>query len=232
NAVIFFQLMATMAMRRLAGFGNSLLENYCSAAFHVLQQQKQQILEHNPDAQFPSDASVFPAATIQFGGPQAQTWTGGIPDRYETLSWSALAALGKYNSFHGGHIVLWNLGLVVSFPTGSTILLPPALVRYSFVKVRAGEYRYSILQWVGSGIARWIRNGRCTNVEFGLSSTRAEHDEREEARNLAQESALDVFPIESELPYTALRLPYPGPPVLESLPDLEAEAEAQNLGNT
>ncbi|KAJ7078640.1 hypothetical protein C8R43DRAFT_1143378 [Mycena crocata] len=38
NAVVFFQLMATLAMRRLVGFGNCVLEAYCSLA-HTTQQQ-------------------------------------------------------------------------------------------------------------------------------------------------------------------------------------------------
>ncbi|KAJ6624293.1 hypothetical protein B0H10DRAFT_1666288, partial [Mycena sp. CBHHK59/15] len=71
-----------------------------------------------------------------------------------------LTALGKYAPMRGGHIILWDLGLVVSFPSGSSILIPTGIIRYSFVKVRDGEHRYSLLQWAGSGIARWLQNGR------------------------------------------------------------------------
>ncbi|KAJ7078639.1 hypothetical protein C8R43DRAFT_853968, partial [Mycena crocata] len=59
----------------------------------------------------------------------------------------------------GGQIIFWDLGLVIAFPAGSTILLPLGLLRYSFVEVREGERRYSVVQWAGSGITRWIQNG-------------------------------------------------------------------------
>ncbi|KAJ7661510.1 hypothetical protein DFH06DRAFT_988371, partial [Mycena polygramma] len=156
------------------------------------------LLDH-PDAIYPSSSSVFSAVTFEFGGPHRQA-PGGVPDRYEAGSWAILTALGKYGYMHGGHIILWDLGLVVSFPPGATILLPPSIIRYSFVKVRAGEHRYAVLQWAGAGIFRWYTNGKRSDLEFAVNSTRLQHEARETRRRDAHAAALESFPVEGDLP--------------------------------
>ncbi|KAJ7790273.1 hypothetical protein B0H13DRAFT_1676228, partial [Mycena leptocephala] len=82
--------------------------------------------------------------------------------------------LGQYSWLHGGHIILWNLGLVVCFPPGASIIIPTGVIQYSFVKVRPGEHCYSVLQWAGSGIARWFENGRRSDIDFALKATKEE----------------------------------------------------------
>ncbi|KAJ7744428.1 hypothetical protein DFH07DRAFT_684275, partial [Mycena maculata] len=104
-------------------------------------------------------SSIFSAATFELGGPHFRARPSGLPDRYQAGSWMVLTALGVYGPTHGGHIILWDLRLVVSFPAGSSILIPAGLIRYSFVKVREGERRYSLLQWAGAGITHWFDNG-------------------------------------------------------------------------
>ncbi|KAJ7226775.1 hypothetical protein GGX14DRAFT_333837, partial [Mycena pura] len=104
--------------------------------------------------------SVFSAAAFELGGSHGRTSVSGIPDRHDAGTWSVLTALGTYAPFRGGHAIFWDLGLVVTFPPGSSILIPAGLVRYSFVKVREHEQHYSLLQWAGAGITRWFRNGR------------------------------------------------------------------------
>jgi hypothetical protein len=54
---------------------------------------------------------------------------------------------------------LWDLGLVVRFPPGSTIFLPSALIRHSNTPVSAHERRYSFAQYTSGGIFRWIGHG-------------------------------------------------------------------------
>ncbi|KAJ6480183.1 hypothetical protein C8R45DRAFT_783169, partial [Mycena sanguinolenta] len=105
------------------------------------------------------DSSVFSAATFEFGGPHRRTTSLGDPDCYHAATWSVLTSLGKYVPMLGGHIIFWDLGLVVAFPLGASILTPTGLIRYSFVKVRPGEHRYSLFQWAGSGISHWFQNG-------------------------------------------------------------------------
>ncbi|KAJ7741966.1 hypothetical protein DFH07DRAFT_750743, partial [Mycena maculata] len=145
-------------------------------------------------------SSVFSAATFELGGPHIRARPIGLPDRFQANSWSILTALGVYAPLHGGHIILWDLGLVVSFPAGSTILIPAGIIRYSFVKVRAGERRYSLLQWAGAGVDRWLENGMRTDEEFAAEASRLQHQQHETCRRYAHEDAIEAFPIEDELP--------------------------------
>ncbi|KAJ7128206.1 hypothetical protein C8R43DRAFT_836004, partial [Mycena crocata] len=162
NVLVFHQLLATMAMKRLLGFGSAMLAAFCSTAFQTLENQKRLFLEHDPRALYPNDSTVYSAAIIELGGPHRREIAPGIADRFEAASWSVLHALGKYKSPSGGHVIFWDLGLVVAFPAGASILIPTGLIWYSFVKVREGETRYSILQYAGSGIGRWFQNGQRT----------------------------------------------------------------------
>ncbi|KAJ7029551.1 hypothetical protein C8F04DRAFT_1264817 [Mycena alexandri] len=150
-------------------------------------------------------SSVFSAATFEFGPHLQET-----NRRHEAASWSVLLALGNYKHRHGGHVIFWDLGLAVAFPPGSCILIPSGLIRYSFVKVRPHETRYSLMQWAGAGIGRWFQNARCTDIEFAVKATREEHAAREGRRELDQDAALSSFPHESELELNAMQLKFYG----------------------
>ncbi|KAJ7084882.1 hypothetical protein B0H15DRAFT_951367 [Mycena belliarum] len=200
NALIFLQLFCSLGIKRLVGYGNRLLEVYCTSAFAALEHEKQEFLEDNNNALYPCDSSVFSAVTWEFGGPHRYKTGPGVPDRLQPGSWSVLTALGNFAPVQGGHIIFWELGLVVRFPAGACILIPAGILHYSFVKVRTGEHRYSMLQWAGAGISRWFANGRRMDIDFAVNASAQEHDARENARQHAHESALDHFPVEAELP--------------------------------
>ncbi|KAJ7735073.1 hypothetical protein DFH07DRAFT_754039 [Mycena maculata] len=150
------------------------------------------------------DSSVFSAATFELGGPHIRAGASGLHDRYQPNSWSILTALGVYGPVHGGHIILWDLGLVVSFPAGSSILMPAGVLRYSFVKVRDGEHCYSLIQWAGAGIDRWFENGLRMDADFAANASRVLHEQRETRRRRLHEDALETFPIDGELPEEAM----------------------------
>ncbi|KAJ7694249.1 hypothetical protein B0H17DRAFT_1199496 [Mycena rosella] len=198
NALVFFQLFYSLAMRRLIGYGNC---SCGSVSFSALEAEKKVFLEHKPRALYPSESSVFSAATFKFGGPhRCKTLGSGIPDRFQAGKWSVLTALGKYASLHGGHVIFWDLGLVVCFPSSSSILIPTGIVRYSFVK------------WARSGITRWFTNGCREDVEFAVKATKKEYVAWEERRKQQHAEAIEEFPIESELPddETCIVMPFLG----------------------
>ncbi|KAJ7447991.1 hypothetical protein FB451DRAFT_1054112, partial [Mycena latifolia] len=88
----------------------------------------------------PFHFSIFPAATFALGNRALQPYL----DDDIAGGWTALTALGEYNKEEGGHIILWDLNRVIKFRTGSTILIPCSLVRYSFVKIVPRETRYCL----------------------------------------------------------------------------------------
>jgi hypothetical protein len=70
-----------------------------------------------------------------------------------------ITALGDYDPDLGGHLILFNAGLVVRFPPGSTIDIISAVVRHGNTPIREGESRYSLTQYVPGGLVRWARLG-------------------------------------------------------------------------
>ncbi|KAJ7300390.1 hypothetical protein DFH08DRAFT_919276 [Mycena albidolilacea] len=118
--------------------------------------------------------SAFAAATINFG---PSTVTLPHIDALN-LAWGcvAITALGDFNPDLGGHLVLWDLRLIIRFPPGSTILIPSALLRHSNIGMDSNERRYSFTQYSAAGLFRWVDNGfrtdRTVEEEFRARRTR------------------------------------------------------------
>ncbi|KAK7032025.1 hypothetical protein R3P38DRAFT_2522527, partial [Favolaschia claudopus] len=177
-----------------------VLEAYCPTAFSALEDQKAQMLAYDPDAVYPCETSVFSAITLELGGPHHIISPFGPRGRFDPATWCIITSLGVYDPRLGGHIILWDIGWVLVFPPGTSILLPPGLVRYSFVKVRPHESRYLLIQYAGSGIRRFFENGERKDEEFAAEATREEHLEREMKRRECHLAAMDGFELAEDLP--------------------------------
>jgi hypothetical protein len=112
-----------------------------------------QSLRHNFDCRF----SAFAAATLNFG-PLTVTLPH-IDALNLAWGWCAITALGFFNPDRGGHLVLWDLKLIIRFPPGSTILIPSAILRHSNIGIGPNERRYSFTQFTAAGLFRWVDNG-------------------------------------------------------------------------
>ncbi|KAJ7818538.1 hypothetical protein B0H14DRAFT_2601255 [Mycena olivaceomarginata] len=75
------------------------------------------------------------------------------------FGWCAIQSLGRFDATKGGHLVLWDLKLVIEFPAGALILLPSATLAHSNVPVADGQERISFTQYTSGGLFRWIDNG-------------------------------------------------------------------------
>jgi hypothetical protein len=140
---------------------------------------------------------VWPAATFNFG-PITITFPHIDPGNL-AWGWCSIAALGRFDPTKGGHIVLWDLGIIIEFPPGSTILVPSALVVHSNTPIQDGETRYSFTQYCAGGLFRYIANGFRTDKAFLAKATAAQLAEREGARSRCWQDGLAMFPKLSEL---------------------------------
>ncbi|KAK7002262.1 hypothetical protein R3P38DRAFT_3215414 [Favolaschia claudopus] len=202
DALASMNLLSTVPMKRLVSFGNGLVETYCKKSARLLKAQKNALLEVDPDAYYPCDTSDFSVITFELGGPHRRTDHRGMPRTYEPGSWTVLTALGQYDPSKGGMIILWDLGWVITFAPGDTILLPAGVIRYSFVAVRPGETRYSMIQSAG--------NGDRDDITFAESATEAEHVDRERLRREMHCRAIGSFPRPASLPTGKLAFDYTG----------------------
>jgi len=100
---------------------------------------------------------AFPCRTFNLG-QQVTT----LPHRDEknlAQGWCSITALGKFKPDLGGHMVLWDFGLIIRFPPGSTVLIPSGLFVHSNTSIQPGETRNSIVQYAAGGLFRWVERG-------------------------------------------------------------------------
>ncbi|KAE9382377.1 hypothetical protein BT96DRAFT_291081, partial [Gymnopus androsaceus JB14] len=114
-------------------------------------------------------------------------------DHNLAFGWCAITALGNFDPDCGGHLVLWDLGLIIRFPPGSTILIPSALLTHSNIPISSNEIRYSIIQYSSAGLFRWVYNGFKSDKEFMECATKEEKEKRETDRNSRWGNGLGMF---------------------------------------
>jgi hypothetical protein len=111
----------------------------------------------HPHLRRPFMRSVFFCTAFNFGD---NVWTFRHRDVLNlAFGWCAVQALGNFDHTKGGHLVLWDLNLVVEFPAGALILLPSGTIAHSNAPVQEGERRVSFTQFSTGGIFRYVDNG-------------------------------------------------------------------------
>lgn len=157
--------------KRLAGFAESLFSQFCPKLSNYYRCTMEKLLAHSPPlfqrlreegSLSHGDPPPFWAAQTLNKGPQTQT----VPHvDHANLAWGmcAITALGEFNADEGGHLVLWDLGYVVRFPPGATILIPSAILEHSNVDLPPGQTRESITRYTAGSIFRWVYNGCATD---------------------------------------------------------------------
>ncbi|KAF8328034.1 hypothetical protein F5887DRAFT_898068 [Amanita rubescens] len=114
-------------------------------------------------------------------------------------SWCSITPVGSFDPKMGGHLVLKELGLVVEFPHGSTVLIPSALITHSNTAIRSHETRYSIVQYAAGGLFRWTENGFMNDDEWEKAATVEQVECREEDKKQRWKRALAAFTTLDEL---------------------------------
>ncbi|KAJ7134937.1 hypothetical protein C8R43DRAFT_894619 [Mycena crocata] len=190
-------LLAHKYFKRLASFANILFAMWAPILYAFYQMQMALLAAWKPSMRRNFVGSVFSACTFNFG---PRTITAPHID-FANLAWGwcAITALGFFDPDLGGHLILWDLRLVIRFPPGSTILLPSALIRHSNVPIHANEHRESFTQYTAGGLFRWVRNGFRTDEAFEMSATVEEKREREEETKERWARGMDMFSIIDDL---------------------------------
>lgn len=124
--------------------------------------------------------TVFSCAAFNFG---PNVWTFRHRDVLNlAFGWCAIQALGNFDHTTGGHLVLWDLELIIEFPPGALILIPSATLSHSNIPVQPGETRASFTQFTAGGLFRYADNGCRTEKEL------AEDDPAAYERMLAEKA--------------------------------------------
>ncbi|KAJ7723135.1 hypothetical protein B0H16DRAFT_1737346 [Mycena metata] len=158
------EMLANAGIQRMAGFADAAFAIWAPRLHAYYKQCDAKLRTLLPDLRRPFVGSVYFCAAFNFG---RNVWTFKHRDVLNlAFGWCAIQALGRYDATLGGHLVLWDLELVVEFPHGALILLPSATVAHSNIPVREGEERVSFTQFSAGGIFRYVDNGGRTVAEL------------------------------------------------------------------
>ncbi|KAJ3980008.1 hypothetical protein F5890DRAFT_1382949, partial [Lentinula detonsa] len=83
---------------------------------------------------------------------------------FDSVVACAIFAVSSYDNQSGGHLILWDLSLVLKFPPGTVILIPSALLEQCNIIIKLGETRLSIT-FYSAGLFRWCHNGFMSNKD-------------------------------------------------------------------
>ncbi|KAJ7713650.1 hypothetical protein B0H14DRAFT_2413748, partial [Mycena olivaceomarginata] len=130
-----------------------------------------------PDLKCPFPKSVFSCAAFNFGNVCTFKHRDvcNLP-----FGLCAVQSLGNFDPHLGGHLVLWDLKLVVEFPAGALILLPSATIVHSNIPVQDGDERVSFTQFTAGGLFRYIDHGFRTQAELAAEDPVEYERQREE----------------------------------------------------
>jgi len=134
---------------------------------------------HDPSLKQIFRGSVFAATTYNLG-PRTVCFKHKDSENL-AFGMCAVTALGNFDPKKGGHLILWECGLAIEFPPGSTILIPSATISHSNAMVGKDERRYSFTQYTAGAIFRWVENGFKANNSLSPEES-ASHDERDAGR--------------------------------------------------
>lgn len=165
---------------------------YFPDTYAYYQSTMSQLKKEEPLLTFPF-VDTFPSAALNLG-PQ----TVCIPHRdSKNLAFGicCISALGTFDLTKGGHLVLEELGLVIEFPPGSTVLIPSAVVTHSNTGVQMGEKRYSFTQYASGSLFAYVENEMRTNKTILTKGGEEEKNKWKASRLTRWKERLSMFPL-------------------------------------
>ena len=91
-------------------------------------------------------------------GPQSVSFVHADGSDYPGLPGS-IHPFGTFDADFGGHLIAFDFGFFVRFPSGSLALLSSSGLRHGNTPIREFETRYSFTQYVSGHLVRWITHG-------------------------------------------------------------------------
>ncbi|KAF9471525.1 hypothetical protein BDN70DRAFT_819895, partial [Pholiota conissans] len=108
-----------------------------------------------------------------------------------SFGWCGITALGDFDLKEGGHLVLWDLKLIIQFPPGSTILIPSSVITHSNVPISRLETQLSFTQFSAGGLFHWVDQGFQSTDSY--LATLTPEGEEENLRRREERCKLGLF---------------------------------------
>ncbi|KAJ6470478.1 hypothetical protein C8R45DRAFT_836831 [Mycena sanguinolenta] len=197
NTQLTDELLAHKYFQRIANFANMLLAIWAPLLYAFYAAQMALLSGWKRGMRRNFAGSIFAACTFNLG--PRMVCAPHLDFGNLAWGWCAITALGDFDLDVGGHLILWDLRLVIRFPPGSTILLPSALIRHSNVPIRSHERRFSFVQYTAGGLFRWVRNGFKTDEDWQRGATRQQKADRAAEDRARWEEGLKMFSVIDKL---------------------------------
>ncbi|KAF8192035.1 hypothetical protein K438DRAFT_1965309 [Mycena galopus ATCC 62051] len=197
NTNLTDDLLQDPDIQKMIGFITLLFSLWAPKLYSFYARTRDALQWWRPNLRWNFANSVFAACTFNFG-PRAFT-RPHLDFANLSWGWCSITPLGSFDPDFGGHLILWDLRLVIRFPPGSTIFIPSAIIRHSNVPIRSHETRSSFTQYTAGGIFRWVRNGFRTDEDFENQSSGAEKAARAAEAETRWEDGMDMFSTIDEL---------------------------------
>ncbi|KAF9009765.1 hypothetical protein BDZ89DRAFT_964684, partial [Hymenopellis radicata] len=193
-------LLKRRSFWRWSGFMNSAFQTYNEDMYREYAANKASLRASDGTLNWNFDNSVFAALAVNFSDNvicEDHTDDSNKPD-----GWCGVTSMGLFDPQKGGQMVLWDLKVILDFPSGTTNFIPSALVRHSNLPIQKGEKRYSATQYTGGGLFRWVYNGFQSDKEwFAKAAAKKDVEKRaaiieqhEKDRATRWEKGLRFFP--------------------------------------
>ncbi|KAJ7801387.1 hypothetical protein B0H14DRAFT_2386470, partial [Mycena olivaceomarginata] len=158
------RLLADPAINRMANFASGVFALWAPRLYQQYHNNNEKLRIKLPDLRRPFVGSIFSCAAFNFG---PNVWTFRHRDVLNlTFGWCAIQALGDFDPTKGGHLVLWDLKLVIEFLPGALVLIPSATLSHSNIPVQPGDTRVSFTQFTAGGLFRYVDNRYRTEGEL------------------------------------------------------------------
>ncbi|KAJ3758279.1 hypothetical protein EV360DRAFT_70449 [Lentinula raphanica] len=164
NAAVVNQLVTSSAFQKLSGFTTGVLKAWEPRLFNYNSKHFEQLLASDQTLTRLFANSVLPVSAWNFG-PRTVCLPhvdfGNLPFN---LCW--IWSLGDFNWTQGGHLILWDLKIVIEFPPGSLVGIPSGVCRHSNTTIGKKETRYSFTQYAPGANFRWVDHGFRTEEAY------------------------------------------------------------------
>lgn len=174
NQTVADNLRTNPDIRRVAGFGSSKLScsitrtifttfssgqfaYYFPKIYHYYSTNLRRLYRDHSHLTPNFCNSIFPACTFNMG-PDVATWLHADTGNYFGGGCPIYCG-GEFDPKLGGHLILWDLKLVIEFPPGSTIIIPSSSLTHGNTPIQPGETRVSFTQYCAGGLFRWVKYG-------------------------------------------------------------------------
>ncbi|KAI5900598.1 uncharacterized protein SCHCODRAFT_01030056 [Schizophyllum commune H4-8] len=203
NVPLFRKLLQHRGMKRIAGYSTGVATGWAPKLVRFYRQYGKAVRSRYPHLKRNFRHGVWAALTINYG-PRTIT----LPHRdfaNVPWGWCPITALGRYDPRRGGHLIIWELKLVIEFPPGATIIIPSSVLTHSNVAVGRNERRYSVTQYTAGGLMRWVDQGFRTKEAFVATLSPQERQQQETRAAGRYREGLAMFSTLSELRSLAAR---------------------------